>query len=73
MPFHTCDRSLHIVATRLRAAKRRVRYHSRPGHGASKTLLPSGEAKSLAMADVENLTSEYQKIRSLTAAHPGRS
>ena len=40
---------------RLAAAKRRLKYHSRPGHGASKTRKSPGEAKDLARADIERL------------------
>jgi hypothetical protein len=48
---------------RLKAARRRLAYHSRTGHGASKTRLPSGEAKSLARADVERLSSMLADAR----------
>lgn len=41
---------------RLAAAKSRLRYHSRSTAGASKTHLAAGEARSLARADVSQLT-----------------
>jgi hypothetical protein len=48
---------------RLRAARKRLAYHSHPGAGASRTVLPAGEAKSLAKADVAQLTYFIQKLR----------
>jgi hypothetical protein len=59
---------------RLKAAKRRLAYHSRPGAGASRTAMPAGEAKSLAKADVAQLTYFIKKLRaekgkSLNAPH----
>jgi hypothetical protein len=55
---------LQGLVSRLGAAKRRLRYHTRPGHGASKTRLSSGEAKDLAGADVENLTWHIERLKS---------
>lgn len=50
------------VRQRLRVAKHRLRYHSRPGHGCSRTKMPGGEAKSLARADVDNLSRQLKAI-----------
>ena len=47
--------SLDALVRRLRCARRRLAYHSRLGHGASRTRLPAGEAKALAKADVSRL------------------
>ena len=47
--------SLDVLVRRLRCARARLAYHSRPGHGASRTRLPAGEAKALARADVSRL------------------
>lgn len=44
------------LLTRLRDAKARLRYHSRPSAGATRTRIPAGEAKALARADVTQLT-----------------
>jgi hypothetical protein len=52
------------LVVRLRAAKARLRYHSRPGHGASKTRLFPGEAKQMAKDDVHSLMHEIAKLKS---------
>ena len=52
-----CDALVRLeLRKRLAAAKARLRYHSRATAGASKTRLPAGEARSLARADVGQLS-----------------
>jgi hypothetical protein len=62
--------SRNELVGRLRAAQRRLRYHSRPGHGASRTRLPAGEAKALARADVSRLLYMLELAKSVNATAP---
>lgn len=66
LPSPPTGDGLHALVLRLRAAKARLRYHSRPGHGASKTRRPSGEAKALARDDVDSLTREIENFKRAT-------
>jgi hypothetical protein len=51
------------IYNRLKAARKRLAYHSRSGHGATRTKLPAGEAKSIARADVGRLTQLLKEAR----------